>query len=224
MRVPLQESGPENTSGIEISSSSNPTDDSLRWYINDLQPDPDERVIYIYTAHINDKKKFYEDGRIYNADGSVADNELLSKTFYFYGFSHASLNKMMKQPVARFHSNYLYGLSVGNDINLKRIASVRDRLNVPDWVALLVFTKIIDEGAIHAILGNTPDLFEAYPVEWVIRLLSIKPDEINMFGPIDDDGIKHMDSRRTKSQFDIFCKIIELEKQHVSSALRIGEM
>ena len=225
MRIPLKESVWRNDSGfhnVTISGSATASG-SLIWNIDDLQLNPVVRAIYDYAAG-DDKNKFFEDGRVYNADGSVADNELISRTFYFNNFSHASLNKILEQPVARFQYNFMYNVPLGENINVKRIAVIRDRLKVPDWVALLVFAKIVEEEAVSSLVAEIPDLFESYPVDWVLRTLGVEPDDINRFGTIDDTGFRLRGKYYEGNYFHDFCKNIELERQHNSSASKIGRV
>ena len=213
MRVLLN---PMIISGLSIDLT---TLEPRRWIIRE-RPSSIESMTYIYLALDDDDTKFFEDGVIYNADGSVADNKLKSMNNYFHGVPHASLNKLLSQPVVSPHRSFLYGLGVGKESNLRRILVVRDRLNVPDWVALLIVAKVIDEDTVNMILTEVSDLFDVYPLDWVLNVLHIKPADINGFDAFDIAGLYN--TKDGKDNFDDFCKIIELEKQYASSVSKVG--
>lgn len=212
MRVPLKVTSYDakiiniHTSNDHISNYR-----GLSWFIRDMKLAPTEEAEYRYTFNAHDENKFYENGCIYNAEGFLADNTLLTRDFRFHGFCHASLNKMLEQPAAHFQYNFMYSLRVGKNINLKRIAAVRERLNIPDWLALLVFSKIVSEDSVCALLAEVPDLFSAYSYDWVLRVLGVNEEKIHAF-----------DNTQKGYGFQNFCKVIELEQQYISSELKTG--
>jgi len=228
MRIPLTQTNNSDSYAIHMGPSFYPTTEyPVRWVIRDMQsPGADAEYSYAVT---DTRNKFYENGRIYNADGSVTDDDFISRLLTFHNFLHAPLDKLLEHPEASSYDNYLYGLRPGNYDNLKRIVAIRDRLKVPDWAALLIAAKIINEESLCSLLIEVPDLLDSYPMEWVTHVLGIKPDHINRFGFFDDMGFHFVfkmpgssDLEYDKNAFDRFCKIIELEKQQVFSTLQIG--
>ena len=222
MRVPLKVSNVSGVSEISIRCSVDFDGEALAtyWMIRVSQLATSEKIVYTYNS-TDDENKFFEGGHIYNPDGSVADNELTSKSFYFHNFNHAPLNKLVEQelnPVLL--SNFLYGLKAGNYDNLKRIVVVRDRLNVPDWVALFVVAGIVSEETVRSSVVEVPNLFDVYPLEWVLHVLGVKADDVNQFNGFDINGFRYPGSIVFHPyNFDNFCKIIKLEKQQVASTL-----
>ena len=191
-----------------------------QWIITEKSPTVEAN--YVYAVSSDDKTKFYENGFIYDADGSLADNELIDRAFYFHNFRHASLDKMLSQTVEPvIANNFLYEMKIDDYSNLQRIAAVRDRLHIPDWLAFLVFVKIADEDNVRSLMLDIPDFLVIYPLEWVLNALGVNPDDIDNFGYFDEVGNKlssNLSSELLRGHmFEAFSEIIELERQPISS-------
>lgn len=204
----------ENGCGLRIHRGHDYNDNapsSSFWQFDISTSAPSDGSFYVYSVYTSDRDKFYENGRIYNKDGSVAINFLLRRKLLFHDFLHSSLDDLLRQPDPHFPSNFMYGVPVANLKNLKVIELVRNRLKVPDWLALLVVANIVDEDSVRVLTNEVPGFFNEYPVGWVFHALNIKPDDLNRFGNFVSPA-KRIAGNFQSNRFDNFCKIIELEK------------
>ena len=189
------------------------------WHIWDTILPEETHYVYIASDDDNDCDRYYEDGRIYNPDGSLAENKLVSRNMYFYAYPHAPLNILLNQTIEPIKpSNFMYGLPAGNYENLKRIAEVRDRLHIPDWLALLVVANLVEETSLEILLSEVPDIFDTCSADWANHFLGIKPNDINMFGDFHENGLRYSNTNTSNMYgFDTFWEIVELEKQDASN-------